>query len=150
MERSGESCLRGRKNAAGVAAQQGVIHGGFVDLLHHSRTSLVRRRRCTEDHQFGLGRGDREEVPFSGHPLEFVSAAFLELESGPDHEVAQRAGHQHLVRPGQGAHARPDVHANTADVVAADLALAGVQPSPYLMPNACTESRIAIAQRIAR
>ena len=36
------------------------------------------------------------------------------------------------VRPGQCAHARPDVHGDSADVVAADLALAGVQPGAYL------------------
>ena len=54
---------------------------------------------------------------------------------------SQRAGHQHIVWRGQRAHARPDVHADTADVVAADLALAGVQPGAHWMPSGCTASR---------
>jgi hypothetical protein len=45
-----------------------------------------------------LYRGNVEEMPLAGHALELVSAAVFELKPGPDHEVAQRAGHQHLVR----------------------------------------------------
>ena len=37
---------------------------------------------------------------------------------------------QHVVGPCQGAHAGTDVHGDPADVVAADLALDGVQPAP--------------------
>ncbi len=77
-------------------------------------------------------RGDGEEAPFAGHTLEFVSAPLLEFESRPDHQVAQGAGHQHLVRPRQGAHPRPDVHSDPTDVLAAHLALAGVQTGAHL------------------
>ena len=35
-------------------------------------------------------------------------------------------GHEHVVRPCQGAHPRPDVHADPADVIA------GVQPGAHL------------------
>ena len=62
---------------------------------------------------------DSEEAPFAGYALELVSAAVVELESGPDHQVAQRAGHQHVVRPGQCADPCTDVYADPADVVAA-------------------------------
>ena len=79
-----------------------------------------------------LARGDGEQMPVAGHTLELVCAAVVELEARPDHEVAQRAGHQHLVRSGQCADPRADVHGDTADVVAANLALAGVQPGTYL------------------
>jgi hypothetical protein len=37
------------------------------------------------------------------------------------------------------------VHGDPTNVVAADLALAGVQPGPTSMPSACTESRIVVA-----
>ena len=46
--------------------------------------------------------------------------------------VAQRAGHEHVVRPRQCAHPRADVHGDPADVIAADLALSGVQPGAHL------------------
>jgi len=42
------------------------------------------------------------------------------------------------------------VHGDPADVVAADLAFAVCSPARTWMPSACTASRIAIAQRIAR
>jgi hypothetical protein len=67
-------------------------------------------------------------MPFAGHALEPVSVAVFEFEPGPDHEVAQRAGHEHIVRPGQRAHACTDVHGDPTDVLAANLALTGVQP----------------------
>src|SRR5262245_1168437 len=66
-----------------------------------------------------LWSSDGEEVPFAGHALEFVRATILELQPRPDHEVTQRAGHEHVVRPGQCAHPRSDVHGDAADVVAA-------------------------------
>ena len=46
-------------------------------------------------------------MPFAGHALELVSAALLELEPGTDHEVAQRAGHQHVVRQSPGTTRAP-------------------------------------------
>jgi class 3 adenylate cyclase len=50
-------------------------------------------------------------MPFAGHGLELVSPAIAELEPGPDHEVARGAGHEYIVRPGQGAHARAQADA---------------------------------------
>jgi precorrin-3B synthase len=75
---------------------------------------------------------DGEEVPLAGYALELVSPAIVELEPRSDHEVAQRAGDEHVVRPGQCAHTCPDMYRDPADVVAADLALAGVQPGAHL------------------
>ena len=69
-----------------------------------------------------LRRRDGEQVPLAGHTLELVCAALLELEPRPDHEVAQRAGHQHIVRPCQRAHPRTDVHGDPADVINAPAA----------------------------
>ena len=48
-----------------------------------------------------LRRGDGGQVPLTGHALELVSAALVKLKPRPDHKVAQRAGHEHVVRPGQ-------------------------------------------------
>ena len=72
-------------------------------------------------------RRDGEQAPFAGHALELMGAAVLEFESGTDHQVAQRAGHEDVVRSGQCADAGADMHGDTADVVASDLALSGVQ-----------------------
>ena len=58
-------------------------------------------------------------------------APVLELESLPDHQIAQRAGREHVVRPSECAHAGADVHGDFANVVAADLALSGVQPGAH-------------------
>jgi hypothetical protein len=89
-------------------------------------------------------------MPFAGHALELVSAALVKLKPRPDHQVAQRAGHEHVVRSCQCADASPDVHGDAADVVAANLALAGVQPGAHLDAERLHASRIVMAQRIAR
>ena len=70
-------------------------------------------------------------MPFAGHPLSSVTAV-VEFESRPDHKVAQRAGHEYVIRLCQCAHARADVHGDPANVFTADLALPGVQPGPHL------------------
>jgi len=73
--------------------------------------------------------------------------------SSPDpiYQIAQRAGREHVVRPSECAHAGADVHRDSANVVAADLAVSGVQSGAHTsMPSDCTASRIDIAQRIAR
>ena len=74
-------------------------------------------------------RAKRRHSP--GTPLSSCAPRSSNFEPRPDHEVAQRAGHQHLVRPCQCAHARADVYADSADVIAANLALAGVQPGAH-------------------
>src|ERR1700758_2470427 len=57
----------------------------------------------------------RRRAPLAGHALELVTAAVIELETRPDYKIAQRASHEHVVRPGQRAHARADVHGDSAD-----------------------------------
>jgi hypothetical protein len=52
----------------------------FVNLLQVERLTYL-DADVVPHHQFGLGRGDSEEVPLAGHPLELMSAALLELES---------------------------------------------------------------------
>src|SRR5262249_43521675 len=74
---------------------------------------------------------DGEQPPLPRHTLELINTALHKLEPGPDHQIAQRAGHQHLVGPRHRANARADVHGDPADVIAADLALAGVQPGAH-------------------
>jgi hypothetical protein len=80
-------------------------------------------------------------MPFAGHALELVSAAILEGKPGSDHEVAPHAGHEHVVRPGQGAHPRADVHANTADVIAATSHSPVCSPARTSMPSEETVAR---------
>ena len=98
--------------------------GGHEQATRSAFPNRSRRLFSTREagHATGTGlisRCDGEQVPFARHALELVSAAIVELEPGPDHEVAQCAGHEHVVRPGQRAHPRADVHADSADVVAA-------------------------------
>jgi hypothetical protein len=61
-----------------------------------------------------------------------VGAALVELQPRADHQIAQRARYPDLVRSGQRAHPRTNVHADPTDIVAAHLALAGVQPGAHL------------------
>jgi hypothetical protein len=76
----------------------------------------------------------------AGHARELVSAAILELESRSDHQVAQRARYEHIVRPCQSAHPRADVHGDPADVIAPDFALAGVQTGTYFDTDTSSNS----------
>ena len=71
-----------------------------------------------------LRRGDGEEPPLAGHALELVTPR--SSNSSPTRsQVAQRAGPStSFALPGRSR--APDVHADPADVIAADLALAGV------------------------
>jgi hypothetical protein len=91
-------------------------------------------------------------VPFAGNAFELVGSALLEFKPRPDHEVAQRAGHEHVVRPGQCAHTRADVYGDTTDVITANLALAGVQPGPHLDAERldCVANRHGAADRSLR
>src|ERR1700694_1304937 len=71
-------------------------------------------------------------MPLAGHAPELVYPAIIELEPRPDHQIAQRARHQHVVAPRQGTDACADVHGDPADGSAAALALAGVQSGTHL------------------
>src|ERR1700756_2150105 len=64
--------------------------GDLVDLLTPRHGSQSRKPP--------LGSGDGGDVPLPGHAFELMGAAVFEFESGPDYEVAQRVGHQYLVR----------------------------------------------------
>src|SRR5947209_3563873 len=72
----------------------------------------------------------RIEAPLARHPLECVSAAVLEDEAGTDHQVADRAGDEHLAAARRCAHARAQVHRQTGDVPVHHLALAGMEAGP--------------------
>src|SRR5215208_399043 len=76
----------------------------------------------------GLDRAalDGEQPPFAGHALELVRAAIGELDPRPGDQVLDRARDEQLPRPRAGSDARPDMHRDPADVLAPQLALAGV------------------------
>src|SRR3954470_24884074 len=77
-------------------------------------------------------RRDGEQLPVAGHPLQLMCAAVLEFQSRSDHQVAQRARHQHLLRSRQGSDPCADVDRDAADIVAANFTLAGVQSGTHL------------------
>jgi hypothetical protein len=60
---------------------------GPLLLIDMADALLDQRRELTAP----LRRRDGEEMPFTGHTLELMRAALLELQPRPDHEVAQRA-----------------------------------------------------------
>src|SRR5450755_1596638 len=70
---------------------------------------------------------DGEECPRSGRALEGMRAPSVELEPGPGHEVLDGARDEDLARVRRAHHPRADVDGDAADVVADELALAGVQ-----------------------
>src|ERR1019366_5978356 len=55
-----------------------------------------------------------------------------EAQSGTGDQVSDGAGNQHFVRFGSGRDARRDMHRDTADIVADQLALAGMEPGADL------------------
>jgi hypothetical protein len=61
---------------------------------------------------------DNEQAPFTGHALEVVCAAIDELEVGAGDQVLDGAGDQYLIRRGGRCDAGPDMHRDTADIVA--------------------------------
>ncbi len=60
-------------------------------------------------------------------PFELVYPSVLELDPGTDDQILHRARHEELPRPGYPGHAGADVHSKSADVVARQLYLAGMQ-----------------------
>ena len=73
-----------------------------------------------------------EESPLARYTPQLVGSPVIELQSRTDHEVAKRAGHEDFTRSGERGHARANVHRDAADVIAADLTFAGVQPGSHL------------------
>src|SRR5262245_20811582 len=82
-----------------------------------------------------------EQSPRAGHAFEFVFAAVFKVYAGAGHEVGEGAGHEHLVRPGEGGYALADDDADPGHIVAAYLYLAGVEPRPQLQSE--SDDRIA-------
>jgi len=66
-------------------------------------------------------------MPFTRHAFERVGTAILETKTRPGHQVLDRAGDEHLTALGECGHARADVNGDAAELIADDLAFAGVQ-----------------------
>ena len=71
-------------------------------------------------------RADRQHLPLPGYALERLAPAVLELDPRAGDEVAHRPGHEDLLAVGQRRDARSDVDRDPREIVAAPLALAGV------------------------
>src|ERR1700681_2363798 len=74
----------------------------------------------------------RPQVPVTGDTLEGAGASVVKLEIRTDDEVLDGTGDEHLARSGQGAHARPDVHADAGDVIGPPFDFASVEPGAHL------------------
>src|SRR5687767_14330216 len=68
---------------------------------------------------------DGEQPPRSGHTLELVLTAVVELDAGTNNQISHRRGHEHLAGAGEGRHPGADVHRHAGDVGATALDLAG-------------------------
>src|SRR2546427_6086512 len=93
---------------------------------------------------------DCEEMPFTRHAFERVGTAILETKTRPGHQVLDRAGDEHLTALGECGHARADVNGDAAELIADDLAFAGVQTGVISSPGRRTLSAIAQPARTAR
>src|SRR2546425_8607755 len=71
-------------------------------------------------------------MPFTRHAFERVGTAILETKTRPGHQVLDRAGDEHLTALGECGHARADVNGDAAELIADDLAFAGVQTGANL------------------
>src|SRR5687768_7186846 len=106
-----------------------------VRTLPRARSGAVRAA-------FDVRSGDdREQPPAAGNALELVLAAVLEAQAGPRHEVGHGGRDADLAGARGSGHPGADVHGDPADVVADQLALAGVQPRPDLQAE--TGDRLA-------
>lgn len=59
-----------------------------------------------------------EQAPFTGHALEVVRATIDELEVGAGDQVLDCGGDQYLIRRSGRCDAGPDMHRDTADIIA--------------------------------
>ena len=91
-----------------------------------------------------------EQFPGPRHPFEFVLATIAELDTRPDNEVLDGPRNEDLSRSRQRSHPGGDVHGQSAEVIASDLALARVQPHRSSIPSFPVASLMARAQRMAR
>src|SRR5207253_11092148 len=77
----------------------------------------------------------RIQLPVPWHTFQGVDATVSELDSGPGDQVRNRARAPYFARPGGGPDARADVDGDAADIVADQLAFAGVEAGAYLDPE---------------
>src|SRR4029453_16882044 len=76
--------------------------------------------------------GHREQLPGALDALELAGAAVGQGDAGAGAQVADGPGHQDLAGVGLGQDPGGEVDGDAADVVAAQLDLAGVEPGPDL------------------
>ena len=88
---------------------------------------------------------DREQLPSSGHALEFVFAPIVEVDTRTDDEQGHGTGHEHLSRASLAENPGGDVYADASDVIVQQLNFAGVQPGASL--NAKRPHRFAQLER---
>jgi hypothetical protein len=81
-----------------------------------------------------VGR-DREQLPSTRHALEVVHAALGEADSGAEHKVFDRPRDEHLACLRGVTDARRDMNGDPGEVIANQLAFAGVKTSSYLDPE---------------
>src|SRR4029453_9521236 len=73
-----------------------------------------------------------KEPPLARDTLELLGAAVRKRDTRADDKALAGAGDEPLVRPGECADPRADVDGHAADVVADELALAGVQAGAHI------------------
>ena len=71
-------------------------------------------------------------MPLVRYAFERMQAAILERQAAPGDEILDRGADQHLGRAGERGHPCADMHGDPTHIVARDLDLAGVDPSPHL------------------
>src|SRR6266545_5142480 len=97
------------------------------------RTWFSRRNRSPGVARVSVGLVyDCVKPPSAGDTLELVLAAIVEGEAGARHEILDGLRYEYLGGPGVSCHARPDCHAEAADLAVDQLALAGVRSRSYL------------------
>src|SRR5262249_7758392 len=128
-----------------------VEHERRAAVLHLRRELRIRDRGATHAGGTTGDRGDEgdgaesashvtllipslydEQAPLVGDAAQRVGAAIAEPQARACDEVLHGAGYQDLVRRGERRDARADVHRDSDDALARELALAGVQPRAQL------------------
>src|SRR5262245_47007473 len=79
--------------------------------------------------------GDGEELPVAGDALELVPSSVFEVDARADRQISDGARREDLAGPGERGDARRDMDGHAADVLADDLALAGVEPRAQVDPE---------------
>src|ERR1051325_8392274 len=95
---------------------------------------------------------ERVQPPLAGHALQRGRPAILELEPRAGNEIAHGARDEHLSRARLTGDARADVDGDAGQLVADDLAFAGVDARPDLQPDTAdgVDRRSGTANRARR